>query len=1800
MKRIFLQLFAIVILALTANLAVAQTYTFPVKGTQGFALTQSTRDGARISYQLGQFSMSQVEYRGEEMSEISINAICIPNDKGLPNLPVESRMLAIPQGAKAKLNVVRAETQTFQNVNIAPALRLQAENEDPEMNYEKDMKVYAKNALYPQNPFMIGQSSIRGVDVVNLAITPFQYNPVTKELVVYTDIELSLSFEGGNGHFGDDRLRSPYFDPILAGELANYDQLPVIDYEARMQDWVRNNREGAEYIIVIPNNDGFTEPAERLKEYRMQQGIITEVVRLDQMPATTTDQMKTYFHNAYDTWDIAPVAVLLFGDHNTNMTQGIPAITVSHPYNGSCITDIQYADMTGNDNLPEIVFSRLVAANATEANMMADKQIEYEYTNPNMDASFYNAPVTALGWQTERWFQLCSEVFGGYMRAHGYNPQRINCIYDGTPGSSWSSAQNTAQVTSYFGPSGTNYIPASPSELGGWTGGSPEQVVNAVNAGTFWVQHRDHGLDEGWGEPAVRNQHVDQMNNVGKMPFVMSINCQTGMFNYTGSNGNCFTEKWMRRTYNGQNAGAVGVLSPTEVSYSFVNDAFVWGVYDQFDPNFMPSLPNNTNHVAYENRGNWRPAFGNVAGKYFLQETSWPYNTGSKEITYIMFTAHCDAFLRIYTQVPQTMTVNHQNVQLAGLNTFQITAPEGTVIALTKGEGENLEIVGVAQATGSVQTIDIPSQVPPTVLHLTITGQNYLRYEADIEVIPADGPYIVINEYQLSNAATQLNFGDATGFNIQLKNVGNSTAPAGTMTLTTTSEYVTITNGTASFTAINSNNTIDLNQAFSFTISDEVPNKTNIEFLVTITSGSDTYETYINMKAYAPVFEIGNVTITEVQGNGNGRLDPGEQVTLRFPIMNKGNANSASTTAQLVLNNSFMEIIGSSTVTINSIEANGSATASFDIQVGNAPSGFAAEYTLNVASGVYTASKEFMSKIGLNVEDFELGTLDPSMWTNNQQYPWTFDTNGPYEGNKCLKSGQISHSQETALTLSYQVGGTDSIAFYYKVSSESNYDKLYFYIDGVEKNNWSGTVAWTRAQYAVTEGPHTFVWKYKKDTSVSSGSDCCWIDFVILPRNLDLTVSAGLDMASCEGAPVQLNGYAANQTSMEWTTAGDGTFSSTTIMNPTYTPGTQDIANGSVVLTLTAHKDAQTMSDDMTLTFENGLIIENALIDNYYCADDSPKLVKVNINGNYSSFTWLTQGDGTFANVSELETYYTPGPQDLANGSAALIASAESVACGTTTFDYPIGFEPLPQMTLAEPSIDICQGDEAVMSFTLSGGILVIPSEPVFTVKINGVDHDEFVSGSNALNLGVLEPGEHVFNINRIENQLCDVAYEQGDFTFTVNVYEAPSVSISEIPFSICEGEDVAIEFTFEGNGPFTVEGTGFETFTTAESNYTMTLSPAETMNLTIEKVIGGNGCETELNQIITLNVNALPTITLDEQTVNACYGQNAIVEFSTTGIIEEGIVVINGVSYEIDENTTSIDLGILTEDTDFVITEISGPCVTTYDDGELSFKVVMNEAPTLTMDKLVSEVCEGDDVILSYNFTGTAPFTVEGTGMESFTSESNSYTMTLNPTEDVNIALTRLTDANGCEVTLDQNINITVTPKVATPEITGENEVNVRVTPSSTYTIGNDVMATFSLEPETAGTISGDSENAKTINIVWNTTYKGEAVLTATPIDECYEAEGILRINVKNDTGVNEIANSTKLYPNPTSGKVSIESEGMTYVAIFNAMGQLMYGADVDTDKLDVDMTQFPAGAYLVRIVTNQGMCVKHLNVIR
>ena len=857
------------------------------------------RDGSGLSVRLSlnTYEVTPLDYRGETMHEISLSGIFIPNDAGMPNLPAISRFVAIPQGAEVSVSIKSMETETFQNINIAPALRIQAIPEEPVMEYVKNEKVYTTDDFYPPNPVQTSEIiNLRGVNVIMVAITPFQFNPITKELIVINNIELDIEYVGGSKTYHDPKYRSPWFDPILKNALLNYEVLPEMEYTAKSS----RDGEGCEYLIVIPNREDFIPYAEQILEFRTKQGIYTKIMSLEEMGATNTTQLKSFFHNAYNTWDIPPVAVLLMADHNTNMSLGIPAETIYHPYNGSCITDNQYADVTG-DLLPEMVFGRMAAENETQMAVLVSKFLEYE-TQPCMDPDYYQNPITALGWQTERWFQLCSEAVGGYWRQQGKTPVRINAIYSGTPGNSWSSNQNTSMIVNYFGPNGTGYIPATPTELGGWSGGLPSHVVTAVNNGAFALQHRDHGFENGWGEPAFQTSHISQFNNVGKMTYVFTINCLTGKFNHASP---CFGEVFHRYTYQGQNAGCVGFLGPTEVSYSFVNDAFAWGMYDLFDPEFLPTYgPQGPHSAAYS--GNWMPAFGNVAGKYFLQQSNWPYNSGDKAITHQMFTAHSDVFLRLFTEVPVAITAEHAEVALAGNPDFLISANEGALIALTAVIDNNIEILAVATATGEIQTITIPSSLlPNTEINVVITGQNFLRYEAIVGVVPAEGPYIIPNGYTVVNEDILTYISTNSEIAVALKNVGVEPSEQITVTISCDDPQLTINNAVATCESIASDGSAIVN--FTVTVAHDIPNNKTFSVDVTVAENGRgrIWESKMMLKAFAPVFSLEKVLVNGVEG---APLGQGTIPKITAIIKNKGGADAYLVNGSLEINSPYVTL----------------------------------------------------------------------------------------------------------------------------------------------------------------------------------------------------------------------------------------------------------------------------------------------------------------------------------------------------------------------------------------------------------------------------------------------------------------------------------------------------------------------------------------------------------------------------------------------------------------------------------------------------------------------------------------------------------------------------------------------------------------------------------------------------------------------------------------------------------------------------------------------------------------------------
>lgn len=464
MKRRFTSYAAILMMLLFGFSSMAQSYHFDnsIEKT-GFSIRTQKTDNVTVNYSVDGFELTDILIKGEEMKNISLKGHFLPNNEGAPNLPGNGRYIAVPQGANVSYEIVNVTKQIIKNVNIAPSPRIPKDNEQGVLEYNKDEVLYAKDAFYPVENIKISEvQNIRGVDVVMLGVTPFQYNPVTKTLVVFHDIKIKINYEGGNGIIGDNKYRSKWFDPILNDAVLNNEVLPKIDYSKKIDYNAKST--GCEYLIVSPDGEEFQQWADSIKLFRNQQGILTKVVTLSEIGGNTPNVLENYFNDIYESWDIVPAAVLLLGDYGSEMNNRI----TSPIYDNYCVSDNIYADVSGN-HLPDMVFARITAQNAEQLEVMVSKFINYEKNPPTSDY-FYNTPITALGWQTERWFQICSESINGFWRNNlGKEPHRENCIYSGST-NTWSSATNTATVTDYFGPEGTGYIEATPDYLPAFNG----------------------------------------------------------------------------------------------------------------------------------------------------------------------------------------------------------------------------------------------------------------------------------------------------------------------------------------------------------------------------------------------------------------------------------------------------------------------------------------------------------------------------------------------------------------------------------------------------------------------------------------------------------------------------------------------------------------------------------------------------------------------------------------------------------------------------------------------------------------------------------------------------------------------------------------------------------------------------------------------------------------------------------------------------------------------------------------------------------------------------------------------------------------------------------------------------------------------------------------------------------------------------------------------------------------------------------------------------------------------------------
>ncbi len=231
---------------------------------------------------------------------------------------------------------------------------------------------------------------------------------------------------------------------------------------------------------------------------------------------------------------------------------------------------------------------------------------------------------------------------------------------------------------------------------------------------------------------------------------------------------------------------------------------------------------------------------------------------------------------------------------------------------------------------------------------------------------------------------------------------------------------------------------------------------------------------------------------------------------------------------------------------------------------------------------------------------------------------------------------------------------------------------------------------------------------------IESGWATRIVSFNLSGALLEPIADAGADTNVCIEYPFFASGSIEHGTSQLWTALGDGVLHDPTTLDPIYVRGPQDIDTGYFELVLTAYGYAQGMEDVDTIYVE---IVENIMMDagndTIICKDES-FVTQPNI-AFADSLIWSTSGDGFFNDSSLEHAIYTPGPDDIINGSVELSLFAQAI--------MPCLGNDSDALTL---TIDACTGFNEQLANSIGLEIFPNPSSGIFNIEVSAQNNQPF------------------------------------------------------------------------------------------------------------------------------------------------------------------------------------------------------------------------------------------------------------------------------------------------------------------------------------------------------------------------------------------------------------------------------------------------------------------------------------------
>ncbi len=489
----------------------------PIRSQQAAAATvelvSSDISTSVIHFKLDGFYLNEVKTSRGNAYSISVGNSTPILDKNAPDIPKMTTSVIIPDMAMMEIEMVSSAFVEYTNIEIAPSKGNFTRDIDPASVPFEYGRAYNEDKFYPGNeaglrdPFIL--RDYRGQTVIAY---PFQYNPVTKVLRVYTDITLKLKVANNNGYNVISRSQMPTrIDPDFNQaykriflNTTSFDYTPVSDY-GRM---------------LVISHANYMEAMQPFVDWKNSMGIKTEMVDVATVGATST-AIKTFVENYYSTTGLT--FLLLVGDGpqiptNTTGSLGGPS-------------DNAYGYLAGNDHNPDIFVGRFSAENVDHVITMVQRTIEYE-----------KQPVTTTNWFAKG-VGIASDQGPGDDNEMDYTHMRN--IRTDLVGYTF---ESVAEL--YDGSQGGEDLPGNPTQA---------NVATEVNAGRSIINYVGHGSDNSWGTTGFSNTNINALTNNHMWPYIFSVACVNGNF----VSGTCFAEGWLRAKNANGPTGAVATLMST-------------------------------------------------------------------------------------------------------------------------------------------------------------------------------------------------------------------------------------------------------------------------------------------------------------------------------------------------------------------------------------------------------------------------------------------------------------------------------------------------------------------------------------------------------------------------------------------------------------------------------------------------------------------------------------------------------------------------------------------------------------------------------------------------------------------------------------------------------------------------------------------------------------------------------------------------------------------------------------------------------------------------------------------------------------------------------------------------------------------------------------------------------------------------------------------------------------------------------------------------------------------------------------